>query len=175
MGDDSTSPLPNFNGATLEVLEWKGDFIPNFTGHVITYPWPDLILNMLVKGGPKIWSELRLPNVASLAINNFSGASVEHQRPWNSLGRYVLNRPKLAITEYNNTWSACMSWYVSYRNTDVDTVILPQILLRSHSLHYPQAIKNKIKPRPAMQGFSGTIQLVIMERWINLIVTLGMI
>ena len=33
-----TYPLPNFNGATVEVWEWISNFIPHFTGHVITYP-----------------------------------------------------------------------------------------------------------------------------------------
>ena len=29
-------PFPNFNVATVEVWEWISNFIPNFTGHVIT-------------------------------------------------------------------------------------------------------------------------------------------
>ena len=31
-------PFINFNGATFEVWEWISNFIPHFTGHVITYP-----------------------------------------------------------------------------------------------------------------------------------------
>ena len=31
--------FPNFNGATVEVWEWISNFIPHFTGHVITFPW----------------------------------------------------------------------------------------------------------------------------------------
>ena len=36
--DEITYPFPNFNGAVVEVLEWIVDFIPHFTGYVITYP-----------------------------------------------------------------------------------------------------------------------------------------
>ena len=38
--DEITYPLPNFNGEAVEVWEWIRNFIPHFTGHVITYPWP---------------------------------------------------------------------------------------------------------------------------------------
>ena len=31
-------PFPNFNGCTVEVWEWKSNFIPNFIRFVITYP-----------------------------------------------------------------------------------------------------------------------------------------
>ena len=31
-------PFENFNDATVEVWEWINNFIPYFTGHVITYP-----------------------------------------------------------------------------------------------------------------------------------------
>ena len=31
-------PLPNLNGVTVEVWEWISNFIPQSTGHVITYP-----------------------------------------------------------------------------------------------------------------------------------------
>ena len=36
--DEITYPFPNFNSATVEVWEWISNFIPHFTGHVITYP-----------------------------------------------------------------------------------------------------------------------------------------
>ena len=36
--DEITYPFLNFNGATVEVSEWIGNFIPHFIGHVITYP-----------------------------------------------------------------------------------------------------------------------------------------
>ena len=32
-----TYPFPNFNGAAFKVLEWVNNFIPPFTGHVITF------------------------------------------------------------------------------------------------------------------------------------------
>ena len=38
MWDEITYPFSNFNGATVEVWEWRSNFIPYFTGHVITYP-----------------------------------------------------------------------------------------------------------------------------------------
>ena len=36
--DDITYLFPNSNGWTVEVWEWISNFIPHFTGHVITYP-----------------------------------------------------------------------------------------------------------------------------------------
>ena len=36
--DEITYPLLNFNGAVVEVWEWKSNLIPCFTGYVITYP-----------------------------------------------------------------------------------------------------------------------------------------
>ena len=38
MRDEIRYPFPNFNGATIEVWKWMNNFIPHFTGHVITYP-----------------------------------------------------------------------------------------------------------------------------------------
>ena len=35
--DESTSPFPNFNGITVEVLEWISNFLLRFIGRVITY------------------------------------------------------------------------------------------------------------------------------------------
>ena len=42
-------PLSNSNGATDEVWEWISNFIPHFTGHVISLNWPvwAQILHML--------------------------------------------------------------------------------------------------------------------------------
>ena len=37
MWDEITFHFPNFNGATIEVWEWISNFIPPFTGYVITY------------------------------------------------------------------------------------------------------------------------------------------
>ena len=45
-----THPLPNFNGSTVKVSKWIINFIPHFTGHVITYPCWDWSETMLVKG-----------------------------------------------------------------------------------------------------------------------------
>ena len=45
-----TYPSSNFNGATVEVLEWISNFVPRFTGPVITdstvqkCSWPSLAL-----------------------------------------------------------------------------------------------------------------------------------
>ena len=39
--DKITYPSPNFNGATVELKEWIGDFTPHLPGHVITYPYLD--------------------------------------------------------------------------------------------------------------------------------------
>ena len=39
MLDEIPYPFPNFNGVTVEVWEWISNFMPYFTGHVITYPY----------------------------------------------------------------------------------------------------------------------------------------
>ena len=36
--DEITYPFPNFNGCTVEVWEWKTNFIPHFIMDLITYP-----------------------------------------------------------------------------------------------------------------------------------------
>ena len=36
--DEITYPFPNFNGVTVEVWEWKSNFIAHFPAHMITYP-----------------------------------------------------------------------------------------------------------------------------------------
>ena len=37
MWDEITYSFPKFNGATVEVWEWISNFIPHFTGRMITY------------------------------------------------------------------------------------------------------------------------------------------
>ena len=49
MWDEITYPFLNFNGATVEVLEWISNFIVHFTEHVITYPCWEWSSSMLVK------------------------------------------------------------------------------------------------------------------------------
>ena len=39
--DEITYTFPNFIGTTIEVWEWIINFIPHFTGHMITYPFWD--------------------------------------------------------------------------------------------------------------------------------------
>ena len=42
--DEITYAFPNFNGCAVEVWEWIRNFIPHFTGNVITYArWLKLI------------------------------------------------------------------------------------------------------------------------------------
>ena len=53
MLDELTYPFPDFNGATVDVWEWKSNFTPPFTEHVITYPCWDWSQTMLGKGGPE--------------------------------------------------------------------------------------------------------------------------
>ena len=36
--------------AAIEVWEWVSNFIPHFTGHMITYPWWNLSKFILIKG-----------------------------------------------------------------------------------------------------------------------------
>ena len=35
--DEITYPFPNLNTAAIEVREWISNFIPHFTGQMITY------------------------------------------------------------------------------------------------------------------------------------------
>ena len=51
--DEIVFPSPNFNGCTVEVWEWISIFISHVIIGVITYPWWDLSLSMLVKGAPE--------------------------------------------------------------------------------------------------------------------------
>ena len=46
--DEITYLFPNFHSAAVEVWEWICNFIPHFTGHVITYPCLHYISTMLV-------------------------------------------------------------------------------------------------------------------------------
>ena len=48
--DEITYQFPNVNGATVEVRDSIINFIPQFTGHVITYPCWDWGYSMLIKG-----------------------------------------------------------------------------------------------------------------------------
>ena len=49
MWDEITYTCPNFNGANVEIWEWLINFIPHFTGHVITYLCSDSSWSMLLK------------------------------------------------------------------------------------------------------------------------------
>ena len=65
MWDKITYSFPNFNGCTVEVWEWISNFIPHFTGHVITYPsMLGLELIHVSKIGP--WDDL--PNLVQASI-----------------------------------------------------------------------------------------------------------
>ena len=47
-----THPFPNFNGSTVDILEWISNFIPHFLMDVITYPcWDESMLIKRVTGG----------------------------------------------------------------------------------------------------------------------------
>ena len=49
MSRQITYPFPNFNGYSVEVLEWVSNLIPHFIMDVITYASWDLSQSMLVK------------------------------------------------------------------------------------------------------------------------------
>ena len=52
--DEIIYPLPNFNGATVEVWEWRSNFIPHFIMDVICNPCWDWSQTMLIKGAPEV-------------------------------------------------------------------------------------------------------------------------
>ena len=39
--DEITYPFTNYNSSAIEVWEWIGNFIPQFTGHMTAYPYWD--------------------------------------------------------------------------------------------------------------------------------------
>ena len=51
VGDEITYWFPNFS---RKVWEWKSNFIPQFTGHILAYPCWDLKLIRVVKGDLKV-------------------------------------------------------------------------------------------------------------------------
>ena len=46
------NPFPSFNGATIEVWEWKSNFESNLSRHLIIFPFWDL--SILGKGGTEV-------------------------------------------------------------------------------------------------------------------------
>ena len=87
MWDEITYPFLNFNGATVEVLEWISNFIPHFTEHVITY-----------KCWFCAWDMDLLSAYANDLTNN---VSLVHMCKLNS----DCSKWKEAITGYNIMWS----------------------------------------------------------------------
>ena len=55
--DEINSPLPNFNGATVEVWGWISNFISYYIGHVITHPYHDDVIKW--KHFPRNWPFVR--------------------------------------------------------------------------------------------------------------------
>ena len=50
--DGITYQFPNFNGYTIEVWEWKSNFIPHLIMNVSTYPCWDQSYSLLIKEAP---------------------------------------------------------------------------------------------------------------------------
>ena len=48
MWDQFIYLFPNFRGCTVEVWKWINNFIPHFTGHVLTYPCWNCIIQSIV-------------------------------------------------------------------------------------------------------------------------------
>ena len=64
-----TYPFPYFNGFTVEVWEWTRNVIPNFTGHVITFPCLDWSQSML-RGYRRIQRKEICPIVRFRKVSN---------------------------------------------------------------------------------------------------------
>ena len=65
MWDEIIDPFPNFNGTTVEVWEWIRNFIPHFTGYVISYQCWDLKVTHVSKRDMDEYSHTRF-NVAAI-------------------------------------------------------------------------------------------------------------
>ena len=60
MWDEIIYPNPNFNSATVEVLEWISNFVTHFTEHAISYPFWNLSYTMLLKGA-QLYPSVSIP------------------------------------------------------------------------------------------------------------------
>ena len=105
--DEITYSLPNFNGATIEVWEWISNFIPHFTGHVITYPCCETVL---VKGPTDVLCTLSLHSHTQIINSLWPGDTIWWHRSRSTLAQvmasclmapyhYYLNQCWLIISE----------------------------------------------------------------------------
>ena len=93
--DEITDPSPNFNGATVEVWEWISNFIPHFTGYVITYSyqansWSTLVKRALYQCTDKRSCSLtRKENQTFKILNQHYMYLTENRIKWENLFRGI--------------------------------------------------------------------------------------
>ena len=80
MWDEITYSFSNINGCTTEAWEMISNFIPHFTGHVITYPCQHSSESMSVKGAPGVAMYFSKQNLIYMAMHQ--GRS--HLKCWNA-------------------------------------------------------------------------------------------
>ena len=104
--DEITSPFPNFNGATVEVWKWRSNFIPHFTGYVITYPCWDLCWIYVSKRDPVGWRNIGYASETHLKLKfcteHGSIITVLHTKCQNDLTteQWIMDERNFAMIEF---------------------------------------------------------------------------
>ena len=80
--------LPNFNGATVEVLEGISNFIPHYRVDVITYPYTRIkIKTIFVKVAPGIYSFIPISSQSTSLVQRQSGRPVATEESLMNIGK----------------------------------------------------------------------------------------
>ena len=121
--DEITCPFPNFNGGAVEAWEWISNFIPHFSGHVITYPcWlmqgTGLVIDDCARALLSIfyWSGVFV--VVSILIN-FSKLH-ESMLMWASYITHLQRTEQLGMSPSSHCWNyycSTLSWFASHCNS----------------------------------------------------------
>ena len=99
--DGIAYPFPNFNGATVDVLVWKDNSIPRFTGHLINYLCWDYTI--LVKG--TLLKKLRHTSILISLLSLLSQLVLPSHCKWSSIE-----------TRYHST-TYCFVYYSGFNCT----------------------------------------------------------
>ena len=108
--DEIVDPFPNFNGATIEVWEWMHNFIPHFTGRMITCPcWE---LNHVSRRGPRT----RPPILCGVQTTHIGARSSGAPRV-NSVGHVFFTDSFICVSYYRESviYIQIYMTYVTYK------------------------------------------------------------